>query len=107
MHWTFLAPELSATSSIVLGWIMVSSRHALAVWRSALGDTGEDLADPPPLLPGQRTRLLDEDPVPDLGGIRLVVRLEPLGARHHPLVAGMAEHPLDDDHAGLGHLVAH
>src|SRR5919204_2223971 len=38
MHWTFLAPELSATSSMERGWII------------ALGRPAEDLADPPALL---------------------------------------------------------
>src|SRR4029453_11448582 len=41
MHCAFLAPELSATSSIVLGWIMSASGHA-----------SQDFPDPPALVLG-------------------------------------------------------
>src|SRR4029453_15876605 len=96
MHCAFLAPELSATSSIVLGWIM-----------SVSGGPGHDFPDPPALLLGQRPRLLEEHPVARLAGVGLVVGLEPLGAPHHALVARMSVHALDQHHASLGHLVAH
>src|SRR5918996_3978877 len=93
MHWTFLAPELSATSSMERGWIM-------------LGHAAEDLADPPALLLGQRARLLDDDAVAHLARVRLVVRLQLLGHADDALVLGVAIHPLDLDHPRLLHGVA-
>src|SRR5688572_18047559 len=96
MHCAFFAPELSATSSMVLGWIM-----------SVSGSASQDFPDPPPLLLGNRPRLLDEHAVARLARVRLVVGLEPLGPPHHALVARVTVHPLDEHHAGLGHLVAH
>src|SRR5215510_15135245 len=98
MHWAFLAPELSATSSIVLGWIMIAFR--------SLGRAAEHLADPPALVLRQPTRFLDQHAIADLALVRLVVGLEPLGPRDHALVAGMAVDALDRDDPRLGHLVA-
>src|SRR6266540_559356 len=100
MHWAFLAPELSATSSIVRGWIM-------AVGSASPVHAGKDLPDAPSLVLGQRPRLFEQDPVAHLARIGLVVSFEPLRPRDDPLVAGMAVHALDDHHARLGHLVAH
>src|SRR6266542_2968119 len=93
MHWAFLAPELSATSTMLRGWIMAGSPGFSRC-------PAQDLANAPPLVLRQRTRLLDQDPVADLRHVRLVVGLD-------PLVARMAVHALDLDHASLGHLVAH
>src|SRR5512132_303625 len=95
MHCTFLAPELSATSSIERGWII------------DLGHPAQDLADPPPLVPRQRARLLDEDAVAHLALVALVVRLEALGHPDDALVLGMAVDPLDPHHSRLLHGVAH
>src|SRR5215470_1930884 len=100
MHWAFFAPELSATSSIDLGWIMSRSPASRA-------HAGQDLTDAPPLVLRQRPRLLDQDAVPDLAGVRLVVSLQPLRPRDNPLVARMAVDALDPDHPRLRHLVAH
>src|SRR5215471_1966367 len=100
MHCAFLAPELSATSSMVRGWIMVGSA-------SRAHGLGEDLPDTPPLVLGQRPRLLEEYPVSNLARVGLVVDLEALRPRDDPLVARVAVDALDDHHAGLGHLVAH
>src|SRR6266446_3502945 len=69
MHCAFLAPELSATSSMLLGWIMARSPRSSR--RPA-----QDLTDAPPLLLRHRARLLDQDPVTDLGRVRLVVGLD-------------------------------
>src|SRR5215813_4987717 len=88
MHWAFLAPELSATSSMLLGWIMACCPRSSR--RSA-----QDLADAPPLLLGERARLLDQDPVADLGRVGLVVGLEPLRSGDDPLVAGVTVDALD------------
>src|SRR6266542_4274554 len=85
---------------MVLGWITGSPLRFLRRPR-------EDLADPPPLALRQGPGLLDQHPVADLAPIGLVVGLELLGPSHDPLVAGVAVHALDEDHAGLGHLVAH
>src|SRR4029453_1500669 len=95
MHCAFLAPELSATSSMVLGWII-----------SVSGGPGHDFPDPPALLLGQGPRLLEEHAIARLARVRLVVGLEPLGVPHHALVARVTVHPLDEHHAGLRHLVA-
>src|SRR5919198_1299164 len=95
MHCTFLAPELSATSSMERGWII------------ALGHAIHDRPDPPPLLLGQRARLLDDDPVAHAALVALVVGLELLGLRHHALVLRMAEDAVDLHHARLLHGVAH
>src|SRR6266511_634175 len=100
MHWAFLAPELSATSTMLRGWIMAGSPGFSRC-------PAQDLANAPPLVLRQRTRLLDHDPVADLRHVRLVDGLEPLRPRDDPLVARMAVHALDLDHASLGHLVAH
>src|SRR6202795_3533716 len=100
MHCAFLAPELSATSSMDLGWIMAGSPASRA-------HAGEDLTDAPPLVLRQGPRLLDQDPIPDLAGVGLVVGLQPLRPRDDPLVAGVAVDAFDHDHARLGHLVAH
>src|SRR6266852_9225581 len=100
MHCAFLAPELSATSSMLLVWIMARSP------RSSRGPA-QDLTDAPPLLLRHRSRLLDEDAVTDLGRIRLVVGLEPLRSGDDPLVARVAIDTLDHHHACLRHLVAH
>src|SRR5262252_3958535 len=100
MHWAFFAPELSATSSIVLGWIMTP-------FPSRLRRAGQHLADPPALVPRKGARLLDQHAVPDLARVGLVVGLEPLGPRDDALVARMAVHALDEDDARLRHLVAH
>src|SRR6266545_51423 len=85
---------------MVLGWITGSPLRFL---RRPV----EDLADPPPLALRQGPGLLDQHPVADLAPIGLVVGLELLGPSHDPLVAGVAVHALDEDHAGLGHLIAH
>src|SRR5215510_8638956 len=90
MHCTFLAPELSATSSIERGWI-ISGRPA------------DDRPDPPTLLLGQGARLLDEDAIPHLALVGFVVGLQLLGHADHALVAGVAKHPLDRHHARLLH----
>src|SRR5690242_8725140 len=95
MHCTFLAPELSATSSIERGWIIGS------------GHPAQDLADAPALVARQRPGLLDEDAVADLALVGLVVRLETLRHADDALVLGMAVHPLDADHSRLLHGVAH
>src|SRR5215813_3661520 len=100
MHWAFLAPELSATSSMVRGWIMLS-------FASRAHGLGEDLPDAPPPVLGQRPCLLEEHPVAHLARVGLVMSLESLRPRDDPLVAGVAIDALDDHHAGLGHLVAH
>src|SRR5207249_2842938 len=67
----------------------------------------ENLADPPPLLLGQGPRLLDQHAVAHLARVGLIVGLELLGPPHDPLVARVAVDALDEDHASLGHLVAH
>src|SRR5216683_4099194 len=100
MHCAFLAPELSATSSMDLGWIMAGSPASRA-------HAGQDLTDAPPLVLRQGPRLLDQDPVPVLARVGLVVGLQPLRPRDDPLVTGMTVDALDSDHAGPGHLVAH
>src|SRR6266568_3646493 len=100
MHCAFFAPELSATSSIDLGWIISGSPASRA-------HAGQDLTDAPPLVLRQRPRLLDQNAVPDLAGVRLVVSLQPLRPRNDPLVARMAVDALDPDHPRLRHLVAH
>src|SRR5262249_36949244 len=51
--------------------------------------------------------LLDQHPVTHSALVGLVVRLELLGRAHHPLVARMAEHPLDPHDARLLHRVRH
>src|SRR5688572_25858387 len=95
MHCTFLAPELSATSSIERGWIM------------GLRRAGQDRADPPALVLAERTRLLDHHAVPDLALVAFVVRLELLRPPHDALVARVAVDALDLHHARLLHRVAH
>src|SRR5215471_4568937 len=100
MHCAFLAPELSATSSMVRGWIMVgfaSRAHGL----------GEDLPDAPPLVLRQGPRLLEEYPVAHLARVGLVMDLEAFRPRDDPLVAGMAIDALDHHHAFLGLDVGH
>src|SRR5688572_12838060 len=101
MHWAFFAPELSATSTMLLGWIIALVAPALR------GARPEYLADLPPLVLRQWARLLDQNAVPDLAGIGFVMGLDSLRPRDHALVARMSIHALDDDHAGLRHLVAH
>src|SRR5207244_5502659 len=100
MHCAFLAPELSATSSMLLGWIMARSPRSSR--RPA-----QDLTDAPPLLLRHGARLLDQDPVTDVGRVRLVVGLEPLRSGDDPLVAAVARDALDAHDAGLRHVVAH
>src|ERR1700730_4058344 len=100
MHCAFLAPQLSATSSMLLGWIMARSPRSSR--RPA-----QDLTDAPPLLLRHRARLLDQDPVTDLGRVRLVVGLEPLRSGDDPLVPGVAKDALEHDHARLWHRVGH
>src|SRR5436309_15103451 len=85
---------------MVLGWI---TARPLRSRRRLL----ENLPDPPTLLLGQGPRLLDQHAVADLARIGLIVSLELLRPPHDPFVAGVAVDVLDQDHAGLGHLVAH
>src|SRR5262245_49363743 len=75
MQEIFFAPELSATSRIVLIWIMIrsSSSRRVDVGRGELDDALAALDDPPhapPLAGGQRAGFHDLDGVADL---RLVV----------------------------------
>src|SRR5439155_25321624 len=69
MQNTFLAPELSATSSTEVIWIMksLSSSH------SGLGGLLDDLRHAPPLVLRHRARLGDEDFVALVDGNRLRV----------------------------------
>src|SRR5213593_24439 len=67
----------------------------------------ENLPDPPPLLLGQGPSLLDHHAVADLARVGLIMSLELLRPPHDPFVARVAVDALDQDHAGLGHLVAH
>src|SRR2546426_1832458 len=85
---------------MVLGWI---TARPLRSRRRLL----ENLPDPPPLLPGQGPSLLDQHAVADLARVGLIVSLELLRPPHDPFVARVAVDALDQDHAGLGHLVAH
>src|SRR6267142_1942256 len=64
MHWAFLAPELSATSSIVRGWIM-------AVGSASRGHARQDLPDAPALVLRERPSLFDQHPVAHLARIGL------------------------------------
>src|SRR4051812_19513042 len=90
MHWTFFAPELSATSSMERGWIM-------------LGHATEDRADPPALLLRHGARLFDQHAIAHLGLVAFVVRLQLLGHADDALVLGVPVHPLDLDHPRLLH----
>src|SRR5438552_14951445 len=98
MHCACLAPEWAATSSMLLGWIMARSPRSSR--RPA-----QDLTDAPPLLLRHWARLLDQDPVTDLGRVRLVVGLEPLRSGDDPLVAGVAIEVLDAPLERLRHLL--
>src|SRR3990172_6380288 len=102
-----LAPELSATSKIVLSPTMIAvPERAMAPPVPSLS-LPDDLHDPPPLVPAQGTRLHDLDAVAQAAPLRLVVGLH-LGPSAHPLVVhGMPEKPLDRDDHGLLHPVAH
>src|SRR5512146_2335694 len=78
---SFLAPELSATVSIVCIWIMAASS------RSPL----DDLGDSPPLVSRQRATLGDLHLVTDLAFVRLVVGHE-LPRLHHETVVELVLH---------------
>src|SRR5207245_2208465 len=64
-------------------------------------------ADAPALLLRERACLLDQHAVGHVALVALVVRLELLGHADDPLVARMAEDPLDPHHPRLLHGVAH
>src|SRR5690349_11038416 len=66
----------------------------------------EDLNHAPALVARERTALLDEDAVADLGVVLLVVRLVALTALDVLVIDGVTHAARDLDHDGLGHLVA-
>src|ERR1041385_6459385 len=71
MHWTCLAPVLSATSNQVRIWIMVRLGRPSAL------RLRHDLDEPPPLRQGDRTGLHQPHPVALVGLALLIVGLEP------------------------------
>src|SRR5688572_33319283 len=91
-----LAPELSATRTMVSDWIMAQ----------LLTSAVDDLDHAPPLVLRQRARLHDAHRVAGLRVVLLVVRFHLRGARYHLAVAGVREAPLEANHDGLLHLVA-
>src|SRR5260370_25791790 len=98
MHCTRLAPELSATSSIVRIWIMAAS---------LLHELLDQADDNPALAPTDRAVLLNLDLVARLELVLLVVRLV-ASPRTNVFavqrIASLGDH-LDDD--ALVHLGAH
>src|SRR5262252_4674246 len=70
MHAIRRAPELSATSRIVPIWIIGSLRRESSSSRFRLH---QDFPQLPSLPLRKRPRLLDADPVADLGGVLFVV----------------------------------
>src|SRR5213083_3490330 len=98
MHWARLAPELSATVTMVRSWIMAGSPRRSS---RALHDSHEA----PPLVLRQRTRLGEPDDVADVTLVLLVVHLELLPAPHVSADRRMLHQTLDRDHDGLVHPV--
>src|SRR5688572_22624213 len=92
-----LAPELSATRTMVSDWIMAQ----------LLTSAVDDLDHAPPLVLRQRARLHDAHRVAGLRVVLLVVRFHLRGARDHLAVARMREASLQPHHHGLLHLVAY
>src|SRR5882672_8670981 len=111
MHWARLAPELSATVTMVRSWIMFApcwgrparSRPAPRALAGALHESREA----PALVLGQRTRLHEANDVPDAALVLLVVHLELLATAHVPPVGDVLHQALDGDDHGLLHAVAH
>src|SRR5512144_650716 len=99
MHWARFAPELSATVTMVLSWIMARSSRS----PRPLDETEEA----PPLVLGQRARLHEADDVSHAAFVLLVVHLELLPAAHIPAVRRVLHQPLDGHDCGLVHAVAH
>src|SRR5262245_7050326 len=100
MHCARFAPELSATVTIVLSWITVSTSGALL---RAL----DELDEPPALVLRHRPRLHEADRVADLALVRLVVNLELRAAADVAAVRGMLHQALDGDDDRRAHPVAH
>src|SRR5262252_5346841 len=93
MHCARLAPELSATVTIVRSWIM-SLRPF------------DECDEAPALVLRQRTRLHEADRVADLALVLLVVDLELRAAPHVAAVRLVLHQPLDRHHHRLVHAVA-
>src|SRR5262245_52843320 len=100
MHWARLAPELSATVTMVRSWIM-----RVPPWRSP--GSFDDPDEPPPLVLGHRARLHEPDHVADAALVLLVVHLELLPTTHVAAEGGMLHEPLDGHDNSLVHAVAH
>src|SRR5215470_14057192 len=106
MHEILRAPELSATSRMVLIWIMTGPPSALGARGGRLAGAGEDLLHPPPLVPAQRPRLHDAHGVA-LAGALLVVGHEGGGAPDGLAVHGVLHQPLHRHHHRLLHAGLH
>src|ERR1700722_9115359 len=89
MQRTSLAPELSATRSLLSCWIMFAP----------LLRPLEDVDDPPPLELRHGPGLRDADPVADAEVVVGIVGVERLGPLHGLGVARMAD-PFDDTNDG-------
>src|SRR5271168_4484841 len=107
------APELSATSSMVLICTAIalspqisSSRLLLGGGRFHLRERGaaDNLFQVPALQLTQRTRLTDANHVAHACGVLLVVRIELLVGLHYALVLGVRLAHLHFHHDGLLHL---
>src|SRR4029453_11012558 len=103
MHWTRLAPELSATSRLVCICIMAFALNLEWPLRRRLLARQHR----PPLLLGDRRTLLDPHHFAHLELVLLVMGVIVLAPAHGLLQHGMGKAPLDADHHGLVVLVAH
>src|SRR5689334_9767653 len=111
MHWARLAPELSATVTIVRSWIIVLSSWRRGTGRARrctreLSGALHESREPPALVLGQRARLHEADHVPDMALVLLVVHLELLATAHVTAIGGVLHQALDGDHHRLFHAVA-
>src|SRR5215469_9605450 len=105
------APELSATSSMVLIITAIAfSPRSVALadrrlfHRSHLRGAANHVLQLPALQLRQRTRLLDLHHIAHLRRALLVVGVKLLAALYHALVERMRLLPVHFDHDGLGHL---
>src|SRR5580765_5367411 len=94
MHWARLAPELSATVTMVRSWIM-SLRPF------------DDFHEPPALVLRDRARLHEAHEVADLALVLLVVDLELAPPANVTAVRRVLHQALDGNDDGLLHAVAH
>src|SRR5580658_4548956 len=109
------APELSATSSMVLICTAIANSPYIFLQRLLGGRsccffslrqcrTADNLFQVPALQLAQGTRLADPDHITHARRVLLVVRVKLLVGLHHALVLGMGLAHLDLNHDGFRHL---